>query len=281
MSEAHNKDAIELISELGKASIKTQIIKEEPEHFAVIPEGHKLESLRAYQEYEKPIKRHGTITTIDVPGMAGYFNRFADEDSMIFGNPDKNTFTGVLDYHSKDDLNGNECKHRVIYMLRTTERWDTWFASNGVAMPQESFATFIEDNLPDIFAPEDQPTFPAAADMLEVSRTLQVTGGHQFEQRTNLKDGSRVFSYVENNSGVAGPKGELSVPDRFAIKLPIYMNQPPVIVECRLRYRINSGKMSMWYAMFRIDELLNKEFEGARTAVAAACDREVLLSITY
>ena len=279
--EAHSKDAIELIADLGRTAIKTQIIKDEPEHFAVIPEGHKLVSLKEYQEYEKPIKKHGTLSVIDVPGIAGYFNRFKDEDSMIFGNPDKNTFTGILDFHREDAEDGRDGKHRVVYILRTTERWDTWFVANKTAMSQEAFAAFIEENLPDIYAPNDQPTFPAAADMLEVSRTLQVTGGHQFEQRTNLKDGSRVFSYVENNSGVAGPKGELSVPDRFAIKLPIYMNQPPVTVECRLRYRINNGKMSMWYDMFRIDELLNKEFESARLAVAAACETEVLLSTSY
>lgn len=278
--EAHNKDAVQLIADLGKETIKFQLIPE-PEHIAVIPEGHKIVSLKEYQEYEKPIKRHGTITTIDVPGMAGYFTRFADEDSMIFGNPDKNTFTGILDYHPADDMAGAECKHRVVYVLRTTERWDTWKAANKQSMGQEGFATFIEDNLPDIFAPEDRPDFPAAADMLEVSRTLQVTGGHSFEQRTNLKDGSRVFSYVENNAGVAGAKGEISVPDRFAIHLPIYMNQPSAVIECRLRYRINSGKMSMWFDLFRLDELLNKEFESARVAVAAACGKEVLLSISY
>jgi uncharacterized protein YfdQ (DUF2303 family) len=278
--EANAAD-VALVATLAKDTVKVQVINSESEHFAVIPNGYTLVSLREYQEYEKPIKKHGTINVIDVPGMAGYFNRFADDDSMIFGNPDKNTFTGVLDYHREAAADGQECRHRVVFTLRTTERWDTWKAANKQAMGQEQFANFIEDNLPDIFAPDDKPDFPAAADMLEVSRTLQVTGGHTFNQQTNLKDGSRVFSYVENNSGVAGAKGEVAVPDRFAIRLPIYMNQPSVTIECRLRYRINSGKMSMWFDMFRVDELMNKEFESARASVAAACEREVLLSTTY
>lgn len=276
--EANGAD-MQALAKLAIDTQKIQVVASEAGHFAVIPEGQRLVSLKEYQEYEKPIKKHGTVTVIDVPGMAGFFNRFKDANSMIFGNPDNNTFTGVLDYHSPEDKEGRECKFRVAFSMRTTDRWDTWEENNKVAMAQEQFATFIEDNLPDIYTPDGK--MPSAADMLEVSRTLQVTGGHKFNQQTNLKDGSRHFSYVEDNAGVAGAKGEVAVPDKFCIRMPIFMNQPPVTIECRLRYRINSGKMSMWYDLFRIDELLDKEFETARAAVAAACETYVTLSTSF
>ena len=276
-----NKADVEFVAKLATDTVRAQVIATEPEHFAVIPKGYELVSLKGFQEYEKPVKKHGTVTVIDVPGMAGYFTRFQDMDSMIFGNPDKNTFTGILDYHREKAIDGQEAKHRVVFTMRTSEQWKTWFTSNKVSMEQAAFAAFIEDNLPDIFAPDDMPTMPAAADMLEVSRTLQVTGGHTFQQATNLKDGSRVISYVENNNGVAGAKGDIAIPDRFCIRIPVYLNQPPVLIQCRLRYRISNGKMGMWYDMFRVQEMLTEEFERTRAAVSAACEREVLLSTTY
>ena len=91
-------------------------------------------------------------------------------------------------------------------------------------MPQEEFATFIEDNLTDIFAPEGSDLPPAAA-MLEISRTLEATSSHTFSQRTNLKSGERKLAYNETLNATAGPGEEMSIPDKFIIKLPIFLNQ--------------------------------------------------------
>ena len=41
--------------------------------------------------------------------------------------------------------------------------------------------------------------------------------------------------------------------------------------------RASGGKLSMWYDMLRVDEMLAAEFETARQAVAASAECEVLL----
>jgi uncharacterized protein YfdQ (DUF2303 family) len=160
--------------------------------------------------------------------------------------------------------------------LLTTKRWQTWFGANKNSMPQEAFATFIEDNLADIWTPEGSKLPPAAA-MLEISRTLEATSSYNFAQQTNLKNGKRTLRYNETILATAGPGEEMSIPDKFCIKVPIFLNQAPVEVECRLRFRINGGKLVMWFDMVRVDEMLAAEFERARLGVQEATGAEILL----
>lgn len=147
---------------------------------------------------------------------------------------------------------------------------------NRTPKSQEDFSQFIKDNLPDIFQPEGTQ-YPSAAIMLEVSRSLAASSSYQFNQATNLKNGQKGLVFREVIEGVAGPQGEIPIPDAFNIRVPIFLNQKPVDVLCRLRYRISNGKLSMWYDMLRVDEMLAAEFETARLSVAAAADCEVLL----
>lgn len=280
-----NKADVEFVAGLAEKAAKVVINREEKEHFIILPEGMTLKSLAEFQYAKPPAEKIAAVAVIDVPGFAGYFNRFKDSDSMIFGDPKAFTFTGILDYHREKEKDARRLQHKVTLTMQQTERWKTWKASNKKAMGQEEFAIFIEDNLPDIYQPgavaktgsTSDATWPSAADMLEVSRSLTASISHDFKQSTNLKNGQRGILYVEQVNGGAGPQGTLPIPDRFLIRLPVFMNQKPTEIECRLRFKISSGKLSMWYDMFRVDEMLLAEFEGARVAVAAACETEVIL----
>lgn len=279
--EANGADIAQII-ELGKEVKRVYINKDEAGHFAVIPTGTELVSIAEFQHAKPPVEKVGSVAVIDVPGFAAYFNRFKDSDSMIFGDPAAVTFTGQLDYHRAADGEARRKQHKVVLTMQQTTRWKTWKASNKKAMGQEEFATFIEDNLPDIYQPEGvakagESNYPSAAEMKDVSCSLTASVSHDFKQSTNLKNGQRGIVYVEQVNGGAGPQGTLPIPDRFLIRLPIFMNQKPTEIECRLRFKISSGKLSMWYDMFRVDEMLLAEFEGARLSVATACETEVIL----
>lgn len=277
-----NQADVEFVAKLAAKGATPLVVATEKEHFIIVPEGTVLKSLAEFQYAKPPAEKTGQVGVIDVPGFAAYFNRFKDSDSMIFGNPTGFTFTGLIDYHREKDGEARRLHHKVTLTMQQTDRWKTWKVNNKTAMPQEAFATFIEDNLPDIFQPEGvakagELNWPSSADMLEVSRSLTASISHDFKQSTNLKNGQRGILYVEQVNGGAGPQGTLPIPDRFLIRLPIFMNQKPTQIECRLRFKISGGKLSMWYDMFRVDEMLLAEFEGARQAVAAACETEVIL----
>jgi uncharacterized protein YfdQ (DUF2303 family) len=272
-----DKAALEFVSELAIGQNRPGIYTTEAEHFIVVPEGTELKSLKEYQFAEPPVTKAGAVKVQDVAGFAFYFNRFKAENSMIFGSPKAFAFVGILDYHEQGAGEARHRRHGVTLTLETTQRWKTWKAMNGLPKGQEEFATFIEDNLADIYAPSDEPSMPAAADMLEISRSLEASTAHTFKQSTNLKNGQRVLQYNEQINGVAGQQGDMTIPDEFIIRLPIFLNQKPVEVRCRLRFRISGGKLSMWFSMIRVDELLAAEFEAARQAVVAATSCEVVL----
>jgi uncharacterized protein YfdQ (DUF2303 family) len=265
-----------LVAELAAKGATPAVITSEKEHFIIVPAGTELKSLREFQYAEAPIKKTGLAQMLDVPSFAGYFVRFRDEDSMIFSDPEKFTFTGILDMHKEGAGDARRKEHKVHLELRRTKRWLNWWNMNRQPKPQEDFSQFIEDNLPDIFQPEGTQ-YPSAGIMLEVSRSLAASSSYQFNQATNLKNGQKGLVYREVIEGVAGPQGEIPIPDAFNIRVPIFLNQKPVDVVCRLRYRISSGKLSMWYDMLRVDEMLAAEFEAARIAVSTASGCEVLL----
>ena len=268
----------EQIIGLVKGAAQPLVVTTEKDHFIVLmgQNGPVIESLAKFQHADPPAKKHAAVKVEDVAGFAAYFLRYNDEDSIIFGDPTNFTFHGVMDYHRNKDGEARLGRHTVTLLLRTTKRWQTWFSANKKNMPQEEFATFIEDNLSDIWAPVDSDLPPAAA-MLEISRTLEATSTYSFSQRTNLKSGERKIGFNETLNATAGPGDEMSIPDKFLIKLPIFLNQAPVEVTCRLRFRINGGKLTMWFDMVRVDEMLAAEFERARLGVQEATGAEILL----
>lgn len=274
--EANQAD-VKFVADLSAKANTTTLFQQEREHFIVIPAGMEIRSVRDFQFAEPPLKKEGSITVRDVPSFAEYFNRFADADSLIFADPKAHSFTGIIDYHCAAAGAARPTRHKVSLTLEKTERWKLWHGSNRKPMNQEEFATFIEDNLAEIFAPKDQPTMPAAADMLEISRTLEASTAHTFKSATNLKNGQRTLVYQEQVNGVAGPNSDMTIPDEFCIRVPIFLGQDPVVVRCRLRFRINSGKLSMWYDMLLVDEILRVEFETARKGVEESCKRTVIL----
>jgi len=273
-----DKQALEYVAGLATGQNQLQVHANEPEHFAVVPKGAELVSLAQFQFAEPPVRKTGDVKVRDVKSFGFYFTRFFDEHSMIFANPKEFKFVGMLDYHEAGSIGeARRKRHKVTLQLETTERWKTWNGKDKTPMPQEDFATFIEDNLADIYAPDDEPTLPPAAVMLEVSRSLEASTNYNFKQATNLKNGQRQIQYSETINGSAAPNGDMTIPDEFMLRIPIFLNQPVVHVRCRLRFRISGGKLSMWFQMIRVDELLAEEFEKAREAVFEATSVEVVL----
>lgn len=269
-------DDIKYLTELAGESKKTRLVTTEAGHFLIKPQDLEIVDLAQFQHAKPPAEKKGTVTTLDVASFAAYFNRFKSESSMIFGEPSALTFRGIIDYHGAADGPADRCQHRVAMTLQVTERWKTWRDNNRKSKPQAEFAQFIDDNLSDIFRPENSTTMPSAADMLEVSRDLTAKVGVQFNQAIRLENGETQFSYVETIDGRVG-KGNIQVPTEFLIKLPLYLNQPEVEIRGRLRYRIGSGGLTMWYELFRIDELLHEEFEKALAQVSDSTSTAVLL----
>jgi uncharacterized protein YfdQ (DUF2303 family) len=160
------------------------------------------------------------------------------------------------------------CQHLATLHLQKSEEWILWNAHNKQVKSHEDFAQFIEDNLPDIVK-------PAPATMLELVRTLQAKAEISCDSVARTNAGAKIH-FNEVVKGVAGAAGELEIPSQFTVSIPVYIGSPKVDLTARLRYRLASGKLTLWYDLYRAAAVERAAFASVRDIVAAATETVVL-----
>jgi hypothetical protein len=198
------------------------------------------------------------------------------------------TFTAVLDYHDIDLIpqplaqalaessdtpspvateseplglsevdrgKANWGKHRVVYACKETPEWKRWMGSNGKRMSQADFAEFLEDNGADVnpnWRSETPNGSPSMADMIEISRNLSATSTGDFSQSFRLANGQVQFKWSETISGTSQTsQGVIEIPEKFIIGIAPFVGFDGCEIYCRLKYRLQNGKLTMWYEMER------------------------------
>ena len=225
----------------------------------VVPEGYKVEDIERY--LDAPARARGIINAETPEAFIAYFNRFADETedgeadrdgcSMAFARSEDFLVKGIIDWHVPHDQPGFG-EHRVVYEAPRSDEWKIWTGMNGTAMPQTDFSRFIEDNVKDIREPD-------GADVLEVARQLEVKKQVEFASAERLSDGQREFTYNENVQGTTR-RGQLKIPEEFKLGIPVFIGGAPYEVTARLRYRIGSGQLSLWYDLLNPREIERDAF---------------------
>jgi len=238
------KKPVEILSPKGLATL------------AAVPEGYTLTSLKQYLLAPERVCQHVTLLTSD--DFLAYWKRFKSESSVVFGDERNATYRAIVDFHAADGT-PKWCSHMATYACPKSKEWEVWNASNGKRMPQAAFAEFIEDNYPDIIK-------PSHAEMIQVSTNLSAKKSVQFSQATRLDNGQSQLVYQEEVKGSVETKGgTMKVPDGFTLKLPVFLGGPVYQLEARLRYRIEDGKLQIWYDLHRP----HKVVEAATQAVTA------------
>jgi uncharacterized protein YfdQ (DUF2303 family) len=260
-------NAIDSIKNLATSGIKPAYLDEEASiPYVVIPQGYKVEGLGGlvYHKFNQHPHRKAQTVTLNTPGsFAGYFADQKQDHSRIFGNVDTAQFTAIIDYHEPGEGPANWCEHRAILTLRHSREWKIWTAASGKKMSQVEMAEFLEDNSIDIVN-------PSGAAMLEIASTLQARSEVAFESATRLQDGQTQFTYREEIKGTAGA-GKMSVPDSFTIKVSVFDGMPPVEIVARLRYRISSSKLVIWFDLLRADRMRDTAFQEVADYIVETC----------
>lgn len=205
----------------------------------------RVESLEKFLDH--PIRAKQTVSVEDADSFVSYFTRFKISSSVVFAKQGRATdrqfsVVGVLDYHG--DAPGHT-EHRVTYTPPFSEEWARWRGKDGQRMAQTDFALFVEENSLDIVDSK-------AAVMVEVSQSLRAKKSVEFVSDQRLSDGSVQFTYNEDVKGTAG-RGNVKVPEKFCIGVPIFFNGPAYKITAHLRYRIDGGKLAVWYDLHRAE----------------------------
>lgn len=247
MEENKQRTAIDAAIDVGMLAAQQRNIQGTP--YVVVPEGAKVEKLESMMAY--PSRKKGHVFLRDTASFIEIVNEQKDENTVLYGCYTDPVFVAVFNDHSGQSGSGMPGwrDHRATYNCPQSIEWKTWKAQSGKQMNQEQFAQFIEDNLPDIAQ-------PPAADMLEISRSLEAKKKVNFASGIRLSNGQNQLTYEEEIQGTAA-KGTLQVPETFTLGIPVLEGGLRYAVEARLRYRIGEGgKLAMWYELVRPHKIL-------------------------
>lgn len=251
----------------GLALAETKEIDGHP--FALVPNETKLTSLDIFKT--SPTRRQGNTSLRDPESFCRFVAEEKGVDTRIYGNLKEGRFKAVFNDHC-----GGKMEHPVAgwrdytatYACPQSVEWVTWKAKSGQQMNQVNFAQFIEDNLLDIAQ-------PPAAEMLEVSRTLEAKKKVNFAQGIRLSNGQNELTYEEQIEGTAG-KGKFKIPEEFTIGIPVLEGGLRYAVQCRLRYRIgDGGNLTMWYEIIRPHKIMEDAIEAVWRNIEETTDMKI------
>lgn len=231
--------------------------------FVVIPSDHKVQPLSDliyHPNQEFPVRKKANVRVLDGPSFCEYFKLFSDEDSRIFADETRASVVAILDYHHKGENQPRWGEHRVTLSLQFSEQWQRWTQASGKKMTQEEFAEFLEQNGIDI----SDPT-PAA--MMDVARDLQAKTDVEFGSGLRTQSGQVQLTYSETVKATVG-KGNIEVPDRFKVFIPVYVSGESVFLNALLRFRINQGKLTFWFDLVRKEDAQRRAFVDVRDRIA-------------
>lgn len=197
----------------------------------------------------KPWRLAQKVNTFEPQSFTHYFTDYCNEDSRIFVDGAAPAIVGVIDYHKAVMNEADWAQHRVHYVFRHTDEWKAWSGLNAKPLPQAVFAQFIEDNLPDIISPNH-------ADMLELSRTLEAKKNVNFSSAVRLQTSEVQFIYQEEIRGTAS-NGTIDIPEKFKIEIAPYEGSAKAIIDCRFRYSLKEGALTVRYEMVRPQKVLD------------------------
>ena len=221
----------------------------EARSFVLLPTGvtvHDLEGL-----LPTPTRKRGAPTFRDIRSFMRFVNEHKLPQTRIYYSTDldKLSFTSVFNEHcpvqeaDTEPATAGWRDFKAIYNCPFSTEWKTWIRQNNTTMTQAAFALFIENNLPDIRE-------PAAADMLEISRTLEAKKKVTFSSGIRLSDGQNDLTYSEEITG-STKNGKLQIPETVLIAIPVFEGGPLYRITARLRYRIDNGSLSIWFDLLR------------------------------
>lgn len=202
-----------------------------------------------------PVRKTGDYTFTETDSLIGYLAKHGRDETEVWGSDKSGTIRAVIDAH--DEATPGHEMHTATLRLTHTQDWQEWTKSSGRAMTQVEFAEFIEDHLPNIVE-------PSAGDMLTIAQSLEAKKSVDFKASTRLQDGNIGLQWEETTTARAGGKGQLEIPQRFALGIQVYEGMDAWRITARLRYRIHEGgRLTLSYILDRPDDARREAFSEA------------------
>ena len=249
-------DNVKTILDAGAAAVEIKDVG--GVKFAIAPKEYSAHDLEKFMPI--PVRKRSAVITTDSISFINYVLKHQDDDrSVVYAAIDSEksycSLVAVIDDHS---INNAEWRsHTCTFTPKQAVEWGRWLSKDKVKMSQSDFATWLEDNLPDIAT---VPCMPTGAEILAMALAFEANSDKKLRSKVNLQSGGFTFEFVDKEND--STRTTMQVFERFTIGIPVFDGSPSAYpVEARLKYRENSGTVSFWYELIRPDRVF-------KTAVA-------------
>lgn len=205
----------------------------------------------------------------DVDSFIQYVNRYSTADTLLGVEPESAQFTATFDYHAEPPQDrgsltaaarASMCRprdHTATLTLIKSPELREWEKAFGKWHAQEDLAEWLEDHA-------HQVTDPGHADILTIARELSINSDVTYTKAQRANDGGYDFQYKEDTTGAAG---ELSIPGKITINIPLYLGDVATPIESLLRYRLRDGAAVFYIRPLRLEEMLRYAIEQIRAKI--------------
>ena len=266
MTQNTEADAIAALA--AKASGAHVVKSSDNREFLIVPSGFSDKEVSdAYGlKLAKPryIKQTVTIETAD--SLVDYVNRFKGADTMLFAEISANRIVALVDYHNPAEA--AHVAHRAKLELPFSEEWQLWNKASGKLVPQLEFARFLEENAADVRAPD-------AGELLDACRDLQVCRKVNFIKAVRTASDNENFEYSEETDART-KKGDLELPTKFKLGLPVYFGDPETEVYAFLRWRLDDGSLTLGIQLHRVEHVRQAVFKQIVADIASRTNGPVV-----
>lgn len=249
---------IEYLEKLVARAAEPKTLEEGGEPFGYVPENMQMVSLETYLPAPTRVHRALIVTTLE--SFNRYFSEFKKTGcSRIYVDGETVCVVGIFDDHTtfqdgQPDL-ASWCDHRVIYKCPYSRQWEAWMQMDRRKVGQVEFAEWLEDRLQDVQE-------PSGADLLSLALDLQVHRKVVYGSATRLASGEHSFSYSEDNQ-----TGTVEIPASIQLGIPVFQDGTNYAITARFRYRLNEGKLVLWYELVEPQKYVEDAFNEVIAAV--------------
>lgn len=250
-SQNENLVAITAGRALEEAAQKVQTFEDEGKPFLIL-DG----AVRDMSEYlALPVRAKERIALGDVESFIAYVTLFKQSGTRIFyqARPEGCNMRAILDYHlggGGDDTLAAWCEHLADYTFPLTPEWQELVTKNMKKQSQQDFAEMVE-RLRHIWAT------PAAADMLEIARSLEAKTEGTFKSGLRRSNGDRELIFTTATEARAGAEGKVEIPESVNIAVAPFLNGSVITIEAFLRFRITEGRLAFELELVRPHDVIN------------------------
>lgn len=224
------------------------------------PAGSTLKTFPELMDAPRRIMQAVQLSTLE--SFLSYLEEFTQLTTVLFCDITNGMFTAIIDYHGPGEPDW--CVHTAQYTCPKTEEWKAWRAADKKHFTQEEFAEFIEANLADIRS-------PTGAEMLEIATTIAAKSEVTFRRAIRLDNGQIQLGYDTSITGQAGEYGQFSIPEKIKLGIRLFKDGEAYEIDARFRYRLNNGKITLWYELIRPDRInddaVNNVFNAIKEAI--------------